>query len=446
MLIVSVIRYTQIMSLEAVRQDLERVRVGLAGLMRLIDSGAAGTVGARLVLSESKAFEAQVTMLQANSAKLVGAGERHGDNGTAVLAAVAGLSRREAAAQVKTVERLSELPQAREALAAGGLSMANAKTLARASETAGAAAVEGDGDLLAKAASQTPEQFSREARRWVSQHSADNGEDRFRRQRARRRLAMWTNEHDGMFNLRGEFDPVTGAKLQTRLLKQAEHLRRRDLNDPGAEQRSYKQRLADALDTLTGNGTDAKDDKASAEIAIVQHLSPEGDRAFAEISGGDTIPPSVLEQHFCSSPIAGVVYSSKGVPLWRGTTQPGPTKTQIETVVQRYGSCAGCGAHANSCQTHHIIPRSQGGPHNVDNLMLLCWSCHDKVHHHGWRVVPNGELHTIKPPDTVSHGPARAPDPPPGHDPPRRARRRGPPGRAPSAPAPAEPEPLFTTG
>ena len=438
------------MSLDPVQNRLERVGDDLDWLIRHVSSGTAGTDGARRVLSKTKAFEARLAVLEADSARLVAKAERHGDNGAAVLAEAAGLSRREAAAQVKTVEALDALPQAREALASGDLSIANAKTLTRMSETAGAAAVEGDGELLAKAASQSPERFAQEAKRWAAQRSDDEGEGRYRCQRARRRLRMWQGD-DGMFNLRGELDPVSGAKLQTKLLKQAEQLRRFDLNNPHGEQRSFDQRLADALDVLTSNststGSSSGGDKASAEISIVQHLTPEGDKAFAEISGGDTIPPSVLEQHFCNSPIVGVVYSSKGVPLWRGTTQPGPTKTQIETVVQRYGTCAGCGAHAEGCQTHHIIPRSQGGPHNVDNLMLLCWSCHDKVHHHGWQVVPNGDLHTIKPPDTLRHGPARAPDPPNGHDPPRnRQRRRGPPARAPAAPAPAEPEPLFTTG
>ena len=343
---------------------------------------------------------------------------------------------------------MQTLPQAREALVGGDLSLANAKTLVRVAQTAGTAAVEGDDELLAKAASLAPEQFGSEARRWEAQRSTDNGEDRYRRQRARRRLRAWTNAEDGMLHMRGEFDPVTGARLQTRLLKQAEQLRRFDLNNPNSEQRSFDQRLADALDTLMGSGSTGAgsgSDKATAEISIVQHLTPDGDRAFAEISGGDTIPPSVLDKHFCNSPVVGVVYSSKGVPLWRGTTQPGPTRTQLDTLKRRYGSCAGCGAHTEACQAHHIVPRSQGGPHNIDNLLLLCWSCHDKVHHHGWRVVPNGKLHTIKPPERVRHGPARAPDPPPIHDPPRRARRRGPPDRASSGPAPArgEPEPLF---
>ena len=31
-------------------------------------------------------------------------------------------------------------------------------------------------------------------------------------------------------------------------------------------------------------------------------------------------------------------------------------------------------------EVHHIIPTSQGGTHDVGNLMSLCRSCHNKVH------------------------------------------------------------------
>ena len=66
--------------------------------------------------------------------------------------------------------------------------------------------------------------------------------------------------------------------------------------------------------------------------------------------------------------------------------------------------------------------------------MLACWGCHQKIHHYGWRVVPDGRgLHTIAPPERIRHGPAHAPDPPPAHGPPperdARAGRQKPPVR-----------------
>ncbi|MGN1114365.1 MAG: HNH endonuclease [Oscillospiraceae bacterium] len=32
-------------------------------------------------------------------------------------------------------------------------------------------------------------------------------------------------------------------------------------------------------------------------------------------------------------------------------------------------------------EVHHKIPLSQGGTHDVSNLMSLCRSCHNKIHH-----------------------------------------------------------------
>ena len=396
----------------------QQVRDGLAELIRLVNCGGASTMDARRVLSESKAFAAQVAVLQADAAALVAASERHGDGGAGVLAQTAGLSRRDAAGQVKAVEQLQSMPDVRDAVTDGEISLANAKTLAQASEKVSAAQVERDGDLLGKAASLSPEQFAREAGRWVVQRQDDGGEGEYRRKRARRRLSIW-NGDDGMVHLRGELDPVVGAKMRKRFLEEAERLRRRDINSPGGEQRSLPQRLADALDTLTDSRSpNGRTGAPSADIAIVQHLSPDGDKAFAEIAGGGLIPQSVLEEQFCNAKIVGVVFSSKGLPLWRGPALPRPTKAQMDALIARYGGCAGCGEHPAMCQAHHIRPRSQGGPTDIDNLIPLCWGCHDKVHSYDWQVVPSGNLHTLAPPERIRYGPAHAPDPPPIHGPP----------------------------
>ena len=397
----------------------QQVREGLAELIRLVNSGGASTLDARRVLSESKAFAAQVAVLQADAAALVAAGERHGDGGAGVLAQAVGLSRRDAAGQVKAVEQLQSMPDVRDAVTDGEISLANAKTLAQASEKISAAQVERDGDLLEKAASLSPEQFSREAGRWVVQRQDDGGEGEYRRQRTRRRLNIW-NGDNGMVHLRGELDPVAGAKMRTRLLKEAERLRRCDVGNPGGEQRTLPQRLVDALETLTApsGSADSHGSRPSADITIVQHLSPEGDRSFAEIADGGVIPQSMLEEQFCNARIVGVVFSSKGLPLWRGPGLPRPTKAQMDALIARYGGCGGCGEHPAMCQAHHIRPRSQGGPTDIDNLIPLCWGCHDKVHSYDWQVVPSGNLHTLAPPERIRYGPAHAPDPPPIHGPP----------------------------
>ena len=197
--------------------------------------------------------------------------------------------------------------------------------------------------------------------------------------------------------------------------------------------------------------------RPSADITIVQHLSADGTDAFAEIAGGGVIPPSVLEEYFCGARIKGVVFSHEGLPLWHSHAKRLATKAQMSALRALYGACGGCGADMWVCQGHHIRPVSQGGPTNIDNMMLLCWACHQKVHHHGWLVVPDGRgLFTIAPPERIHYGPAHAPDSPPVHGgPPQRAAEhpmagsiaRAAPDRADPAGSPSagaqQPEPLF---
>ena len=415
----------------------QQVRNGLAELIRFVNDPTTSTSDLKTVLAECKGFGGRLAVLQADTAAGIAGRERHGDAGVGVLARAAGLSKRAAAGQVKTAQRLESLPAVRNAVESGEISVTNARVLADASEKTSAEQVERDGDLLEKAAVLSPEQFTREAGRWAAQRQADDGEELYRRQRARRRLSFWDGD-DGMVHLRGELDPVTAAKVHKRFLQEAERLRRLDLYSPGGEKRSLNQRMADALDSLTSHGSiyskaGSEADQASgvdggrcgcgsrpsADITIVQHLSADGTKAFAEVAGGGVIPQSVLEEHFCNSPIKGVVFSSEGVPLWHGHTKPRATKAQMNALRARYGACGGCGADMWVSDGHHIEPVSQGGRTDIDNLMLLCWICHQKVHRHGWREVPDGRgLYTIAPPERIHYGPARAPDPPTAHGPP----------------------------
>ena len=527
----------------------QRVREGLAELIRLANDPTTPTSDLRAMLAECKAFGGRLAVLQADAAAGVASRERHGDSGVGLLVQTAGLSRWEAARQVKTAQRLESLPAVRDAVETGQVSIANAKALADACDKTSAEQVDQDSELLAKAGELSPEQFVREAGRWAARRQPDDGEALHRRQRARRRLSIW-NGDDGMVHLRGELDPVTGAKVHKRFLQESERLRRVDLHSPGGEKRGLNQRMADALDTLTSHGSIyAKSDsgphngrsrandrerlpngdaglagdgvgagdgdrlglrtggvglagvgvgagdgdrvglrtggagpadgagegrgsgagsgggarskcvcggRPSADITIVQHLSADGTDAFAEVAGGDVIPQSVLEEHFCNARIKGVVFSREGVPLWHGHTKRVATKAQMSALRARYGGCGGCGADMWICQGHHIKPVSQGGPTNIDNMMLLCWACHQKVHHHGWRVAPDGRgLHTVAPPERIRYGPAHAPDPPPT-DRPRRSRGSTRRARTPHArpaadranqtrnpSARAQPEPLF---
>ncbi len=65
-------------------------------------------------------------------------------------------------------------------------------------------------ELAGVATAATVEQFQGRIRLEVKQLQSDDGEDRLTRQKQNTRLAMWTGD-DGMWNLRGTFDPETGV-------------------------------------------------------------------------------------------------------------------------------------------------------------------------------------------------------------------------------------------
>ena len=70
--------------------------------------------------------------------------------------------------------------------------------------------------LVAVAAAGTVDEFRRRLALEAKRLQTDDGMDRLERQRRATRLSTWVDP-DGMWNLRGRFDPVTGVKLAAKL-------------------------------------------------------------------------------------------------------------------------------------------------------------------------------------------------------------------------------------
>jgi hypothetical protein len=52
-----------------------------------------------------------------------------------------------------------------------------------------------------------------------------------------------------------------------------------------------------------------------------------------------------------------------------------------------YQKCPTCGQekHFEMFDTHHIVPRSDGGTGKKENLITICKDCHYKIHHPNWK-------------------------------------------------------------
>ena len=396
-----------------------RAEAAAREMLALVNAGEASCAEMREMLAVSKPTMAIISAAQTAAAATIAGSERHGDGGTEVLAGAAGLSRQEARSQVKTAEALRQAPKLRDAVESGRVSVANARRLADTVNKTSVADVESDSELLAKAESSRPEQFTKEARRWTVEHQGDGGASEHARQRARRGVRIWDAD-DGMVHLRGEFDAVTGRRIRSRLRADASRLLDADnksakhasTNGSGAQRRSFDQCMADALNNLTFNSARSGGGEPFADICVVAHVDEATGELIAQLPDGERLPPSVLEELACDARLTGVIYDRKGRAIWRTHPRRRATEAQRQMLIARDGGCCACGADPDICDIHHVEPVSQGGPTSLDNLVLACWQHHTAVHHFGWQIHGPPGNRTLHPPNTVIHGPAHAPDQP----------------------------------
>ncbi|WP_419854102.1 HNH endonuclease signature motif containing protein [Candidatus Poriferisodalis sp.] len=130
---------------------------------------------------------------------------------------------------------------------------------------------------------------------------------------------------------------------------------------------------------------------------------------IAEIAGAGPIPPSTLDRLLCGADLSLVLCGADFTPLYEAVASRAPTAAQRRALIARDGACIGCGEPPGECEAHHIIPWKSGGKTRVDNLVLVCWSCHDLIHDHNWRVVVRDGRFRLAPPDPAHpHNPARS--------------------------------------
>ena len=208
-------------------ETVEQVDEGLARLLEAVRGGELTAARLKDLVTVSRSWEAKVTALQTDSARLIAQQESHGDGGASVLRDQAGKSKHQARRSLGTAEVLDEMPGLRAAVDAGEVAMANAERLADAAQRTAPEAVDSASDLLAMAKELPPEQFAREAGAWTQRHQSDHGHGDWLEKRRQRYLRTW-RQKDGSVRLDGLLDPETGTRICNRLQGVAEQLRRQD--------------------------------------------------------------------------------------------------------------------------------------------------------------------------------------------------------------------------
>ena len=271
-------------------------------------------------------------------------------------------------------------------------------------------------DALADvAAAATVEQFSRRVATEVKRLQADDGLDRLQRQRRNTRLSTWVDS-DGMWNLRGRFDPVTGVRLDAKLQATLDAVFAETVPDGCPDHPIEKQRFlaAHALAALIDGTTGTTRSGRPEFVAVIDADGDpvvEGAGPVVDWPSAVEIPTRVLAALADDAAVHAVVVRNGVVLHAPGELNLGRT-TRLANRAQRralrglYRGCAvpGCSVAYDRCELHHVIWWRHGGRTDLDNLIPICTRHHGKVHHDGWIIAlgPNREL-TLTLPDGTVH-------------------------------------------
>ncbi len=169
----------------------------------------------------------------------------------------------------------------------------------------------------------------------------------------------------------------------------------------------YPQRMADGLVELAATSGD--DNETPPQITVnvdLQALVTETS-GVTEIGLGSVIPNDTARRLACDSIVECAVYrNNRVVGVGRRTRRvPGWLRRLLQA---RDGGCRfpGCG-RASWVHAHHILHWSQGGPTDLDNLILLCGWHHRFLHEHRWKITNDQRRFTFHRPDGSAYPPTR---------------------------------------
>ena len=232
------------------------------------------------------------------------------------------------------------------------------------------------------------------------QHKVDDryGVEREQRAWRNRKGRMHMDEVDGVGHARFELDAAGFATVRSTL----EPLVRKSRAD---EERSWSQRMADALVAVCQHALDDSEwlpETAGGRPQVIVVSTAETFDGMdattpAHLDGVGDISSATARLLACDGTVTEVVVDAAGQPLQVRETGH-VTLAQRKALITRDRGCVGCRAPVSQTQVHHVVFQRNHGATVVENLLLACWSCHRKVHHHGWQVLVDGGRYRIVPP------------------------------------------------
>lgn len=127
----------------------------------------------------------------------------------------------------------------------------------------------------------------------------------------------------------------------------------------------------------------------------------------ARLADGTPIPIKTLLDLALEAEILPSIFDAKTQNMWLGRQRRTASEAQRIALMVRDQGCICCNANPLWCKAHHIVWWSKNGPTDLDNLLLVCDACHQKIHKLGWEVYQDPKTHKfdLRPPTRSNTNP-----------------------------------------
>lgn len=210
------------------------------------------------------------------------------------------------------------------------------------------------------------------------------------------------SERDGRLRVEFVTDVVSGAPVKvavesivTGALQRKQHRDELPPEQRGPEDtRSVRQMRADALIELAthGLGCGSMPSKPTATVVVRMTLEQlTTGTGMATIDGiAQPVPADAARKIAAELQVIPMVLGGESEILDLGRERRLFTKAQRLALTERDRGCVDCGAPPEQCIAHHLIWWSRGGTTDLRNGVLLCVSCHVRLHADGWDIQVDG--------------------------------------------------------
>lgn len=262
--------------------------------------------------------------------------------------------------------------------------------------------------LVAKAAELSLQDLRRVCTRYEAFADARAWREREKRQYAARCVTVGT-DHEGLTVITARLDPPSAAPVIAWLdaqVRDAFQRRREPAVDGLPDARSAGQIRADALVALARHGLGCEQPGSGVTTTVVVRIGLEELRSGVGLGDcdqiGSPVSAATVRAMAADAEVIPLVLGGPSEPLDLGRARRLFTRAQRLALVERDGGCAWCHAPPSYCDAHHIRWWDKHlGPTDLGNGVLLCVSCHHRLHDTGWDLRVNGGRVYFVPPEAV---------------------------------------------